>query len=277
MKKLKKVNWYYATAFLLLIGFIGLNLYNTNSQTRVVQEYRQGLTREEISEQRYLADEYNKTIENNEILEVEDIYADDYDESKLQSSVNLFNDATPIGSVEVPSINLELAIYEGTSERELQLGAGHMRGTSLPTGENNTRSVITAHRGLTTKRMFRDIDKLEIGDVFFVESFGLKKAYEVYSKDVVFPENSSSVDLVPNEEIVTLLTCEPYMLNTHRLLVNGKRVDYDESMDIQDKKGISFSMVDIEYLMVIGVLILVAIRGLYVVVKRVKNKEKGSD
>lgn len=273
MKRIKelKINWYYATAFLLLLGFIGINLYNANNQTKVVEQYRKDLTREDITEQRYVADEYNKTVENNEVFEMDDIYADDYVESDLQSSVNLFNDNEPIGSVEVPSLDLELAIYEGTSEQELQLGAGHMKGTSLPTGENNTRSVITAHRGLTTKRMFRDIDKLEIGDIFFIESFGEKKAYEVYNKDVVLPENSSSVDLIPDEEVVTLLTCEPYMLNTHRLLVDGRRVDYEESMDKQKKKGLSFSLVDIEYLILIAVGILIVGKVAYELYKKKKE------
>lgn len=261
LKETKKINWYYTTAFLLLLGFVGLNIYNANNQTKVVKQYRAELTREDIAEQRYLADQYNDKLLGSQTLEVEDVYGDN--NSNLQSSVNLFNNDKPIGSVEIPSLDLELAIYEGTSERELQLGAGHMAGTSLPTGENNTRSVITAHRGLTTKRMFRDIDKLDIGDIFFIESFGAKKAYEIYSKDVVLPEDTSSVELVEDEEVVTLLTCEPYMLNTHRLLVNGKRVEYQEEMNEQDKKGLTFSLVDIEYLVLIAIAVVFITKQLY--------------
>lgn len=250
LKKLK-VNWYYTTAFLLLLGFVLINFYNSYHQTKVVQNYRETITADEIKEKRSLAETYNDNLRADGILSVEDVYSDV--DANVESSVNLYNDSKPIGSVSAPSIDLELPIYEGTSERELQIGAGHMAGTSLPTGEVNTRSVITAHRGLTTKRMFRDIDKLENGDIFFIESFGEKKAYEVYSKDVVLPNETSAIDLIKDEEVVTLLTCEPYMLNTHRLLVNGKRVPYEETMEVQKKKGLSFSLVDIEYIVLIVV------------------------
>lgn len=290
MKKIKsmKINWYYLSAFVILVAFIGVTFYNGHKQSDVVYRYKENLTEEQIVEQKEISEQYNQSLLGYDTLEFEDVYSEN-DSSDGVSKINLFNTDEPIGSVEIPSINVEIPIYEGTSEKELQVGAGHLTGTSLPTGQPSTRSVITAHRGLTTKRMFRDLDKLEDGDIFFIDTYGEKKAYEIYNKDIVLPSDTSSVDLIEGEDIVTLLTCEPYMINTHRMLVDGRRVDYDGENIIDEYgnkekapekgfwnwlKNLSFSLVDIEFIILIVFVLLFIGEKIY---EKMNAPKKGSE
>ena len=129
-----------------------------------------------------------------------------------------------IGVVNIPKINVTLPLYAGTSEQVLQSGVGHIEGTSLPVGGINTHSVITAHRGLPDARLFTDLDQMELGDIFFVESMAGELYYEVDNIIVVEPHETDHVMIVEGEDYMTLLTCTPYMINTHRLLVRGHRI-----------------------------------------------------
>ena len=127
---------------------------------------------------------------------------------------------------------MHLPVYHGTSSKVLSRGVGHMENSSLPTGEPGTHSVLTAHRGLPSSKLFRHLDDVEIGDTFFLDVLDEKYAYEVFDIDIVLPHQTEWLQLNDDEEIVTLLTCDPYMINTHRMLVKGKRVPYDP--DAQD-------------------------------------------
>lgn len=130
-----------------------------------------------------------------------------------------------IGYVSIPKISQELPIYAGTTETVLQKGVGHLETTSLPIGGPNTHSVLTAHRGLPTARLFTDLDKLKKGDFFYVRNLKETLAYQVVSIKVVEPSDLDSVAVEAGKDYVTLLTCTPYMINSHRLLVTGERVN----------------------------------------------------
>lgn len=126
-----------------------------------------------------------------------------------------------MGTLRVPRINVTLAIYHGLGEEALSNGCGHMEGTSLPVGGASTHCVLAAHRGLTGAKLFTDADKLEKGDQFYMEVLNDTYAYEVDRIDVVLPDQTQLLDIVPGQDLVTLLTCTPYGINSHRLLIRG--------------------------------------------------------
>lgn len=129
-----------------------------------------------------------------------------------------------MGSIRIPKISVDLPIYHGTSEKALADGAGHLYGTSLPVGGVNTHAVITGHRGLVAAPMFTRLDEMHDGDFFYIEVMGERLAYQVDSITVIEPDDASKMRVVPGQDRVTLLTCTPYGVNTHRLLVSGHRV-----------------------------------------------------
>ena len=133
-----------------------------------------------------------------------------------------------MGSLEIPKISVNLPIYHGTDEEVLSTGIGHMEGTSLPIGGNNTRTILAGHRGLPNSKLFTRLDELEKGDYFFIHVLDEVLAYEVIDIEVIEPEDSGKLGVAPEKDLATLLTCTPYGLNTHRLIVTGERVAYDE-------------------------------------------------
>ncbi len=130
-----------------------------------------------------------------------------------------------MGYIDIPSINVHIPIYQGTDEAALQAGAGYWIGTSLPTGGASTHCVLTAHNGLTKARMFTDIDQLELGDTFTLTILDRTLTYQVDQILVVEPNDFTEMNIVEGEDYVTLYTCYPYGVNTHRLLVRGTRIE----------------------------------------------------
>ncbi|AEJ26205.1 sortase C family protein SrtC.3 [Streptococcus equi subsp. zooepidemicus ATCC 35246] len=128
-----------------------------------------------------------------------------------------------IGHVTIPSIGVDIPIYAGTTATVLEKGSGHLEGTSLPIGGRSTHAVLTAHRGLPTARLFTDLNKVKKGDTFYVTNIKETLAYKVDSIRVVDPTALDAVRVVDGKDYVTLLTCTPYMINSHRLLVRGER------------------------------------------------------
>lgn len=181
----------------------------------------------ELQEQLQRADEYNDLLESGALLaanankptsDTGKVAKFDYD-SLLR--------ATPtgvMGRLRIPEIDVDLPIYHGTSDATLAKGVGHLEGTSLPVGGTSQHSVLTAHRGLPEATLFNDLDKLEVGDRFVVEVFGEVLTYQVINTKTVEPEDTDTLRAVAGEDLVTLVTCTPLGINTHRYLVTGERV-----------------------------------------------------
>lgn len=151
----------------------------------------------------------------------------------------IFNLLNPLGtgmmgSIEIPAIQVNIPIFQGTGEKALQSGAGFWLGTSLPTGGPSTHCVITAHNGLVKAKMFTDLDKLQIGDEFTLHILDRDLTYQVDQILVTEPEYTSQLQIVEGKDYVTLYTCTPYGVNTHRLLVRGVRVEGDGSSNGTD-------------------------------------------
>lgn len=145
-----------------------------------------------------------------------------------------------MGYVTIPKIRVDIPIYQGTEEKQLQAGAGWWIGTSLPTGGESTHCVLTAHNGLAKARLFTDLDRLVTGDRFYLTVLDRVLTYEVDQIQVVEPEEREALLIVPGEDLVTLYTCTPYGVNTHRLLVRGHRVETAPEMAGERAGGFSW-------------------------------------
>lgn len=203
------------------------SINNEHTQSLVQTEYEeklQQLDTSEIDAALAAAREYNKTISTVQIEDIDKIKAD---LPPYEDLLNLANNGI-MGYIEIPTINIDLPIYHGTTGAAMEKGAGHMEGTSLPVGGIGTHAVISAHSGMASAKLFTDLDKLKLGDVFFVTVCNEKLAYEVDNIAVVEPTDIDLIRIDTQQDYVTLLTCTPYGVNTHRLLVRGHRVKMAE-------------------------------------------------
>lgn len=174
--------------------------------------------------------------------------------------------------INIPKINVKLPIYHGTNDEVLANGIGHLQTSSLPIGGENTRAILSGHRGMAEADMFTRLDELIVGDLIFIEVLNEKLAYAVTDTQVILPEETETLDIVAGEDMLTLVTCTPIYTNTHRLIVNAKRIDYIESMENSQDKIIfpKNPFVLITYLMpaiAIGLLI-------YLIDDRLKTKKQ---
>ena len=196
--------------------------WNSFHQSRAIAVYAEEL--ENLSNEEYdrlfeAAEEYNKRMQDLGPRHMDEAELADY-ESQLS-----FNGSGMMGYIEIPSIKCYLSIYHGTSEAVLQIATGHIEWTSLPVGGASTHSVISGHRGLPSAKLFTELDKLRVGDRFSLFILGKELAYEVCQINTVTPDYLDLMTVVPGEDYVTLVTCTPYGINTHRLLVRGTRVE----------------------------------------------------
>ncbi|MFS0988046.1 class C sortase [Enterococcus durans] len=169
---------------------------------------------------------------------------------------NTHSSAQLIGAVNIPKINVNVALYDTLNQRVLEKGAGVLQGTSFPLGGVPSHSVISAHSGLSTRRLFTDLGKLKKEDLFILTVLGEKLAYKVSTIQVVEPDDTSGIKLENGKDIITLLTCTPYMINSHRLLVTGERVPYNKEVQAIENDGARKSQL-IHLLILLGVALLV--------------------
>ena len=203
------------------------SINNEHTQSLVQTEYEeklQQLDTSEIDAALAAAREYNKTISTVQIEDVDKIKAD---LPPYEDLLNLANNGI-MGYIMIPAINIDLPIYHGTTGAAMEKGAGHMEGTSLPVGGIGTHAVISAHSGMASAKLFTDLDKLKLGNMFFITVCNQKLAYEVDNIAVVEPTDIDLIRIDTQQDYVTLLTCTPYGVNTHRLLVRGHRVEMAE-------------------------------------------------
>ncbi len=224
-----KKNWKIILIFVLglLIALYPIisNYYYTVENNNEIKDFNEAVSEmpsKEVLERIELAKAYNDTLDPSRL-------ADPYTEREkkgVENYARMLEVREKIGFIDVPKINQQIPVYAGTSEDVLQHACGHLEGTSLPVGGKDTHSVITAHRGLPQVKLFRDLDKMEVGDIFFFTNVKETLAYKVDQILVVEPWDFEPVLVVEGKDLMTLLTCTPYMINSHRLLVRGHRVPY---------------------------------------------------
>jgi len=211
--------------FLIAIYPLISQMYYRVESTQQIEDFekeRKQLAREEISKKIDLAHAYNTSLKP---LKLKDPYLKK-EKQGIAEYARMLEVHEQIGYVHIPKIRQKLPIYAGTGEVVLQKGAGHMEGTSLPVGGSSTHTVITAHRGLPSALMFRHLNRLKIGDVFYIHNVRDILAYKVDRIMTVEPSNFKPIMVRPGGDYATLLTCTPYMINSHRLLVTGHRIPY---------------------------------------------------
>ncbi len=219
--------------FLMILDYPFLaRLYNERNQGEVVLSYEGQLEQiEDADQQRMLkeARDFNEKLASGiwgGIEDTEEALHEEY-ETLLDTGEGI------MGRIEIPKIHADLAIYHGTSDEVLNRGAGHVEGSSLPVGGESTHASISAHRGMVTKKMFTNLDELETGDLFILHILGEKLYYEVGEIYTILPDEVENLEIRRGEDLVTLITCTPYGINTHRLCVEGHRVEPTEEVEQQ--------------------------------------------
>lgn len=226
--------------FIILIFIIGFavfmypivsNIYNSIFQTKVIDEYRKEVdSRSDEEKQKMLDDmkDYNNSVAHGLVTEV-DPFAKPEDVHEAGAGIYIDSmdekHGKMIGILKIPSVNINTPIFNGVSESQLQRGVGVLPGTSLPVGGEGTHSVITGHRGLPTARLFTDLPSVKMGDTFTIEVLDQKITYEVRKIKTIAPTQVDDLQIIPGEDVVTLFTCTPYMVNSHRLIITGFRIE----------------------------------------------------
>ena len=227
---IKLIVLFLAGLSLLLYPLIS-NEWNTYRQSKLITSYEKII--EEKKEEIDYASEWDRANAFNRSL-LPSILPDSFaiaaasaePDKEYMECLNLAGDGT-MGYVEIPKINIKIPIYHTVSDEVLQIAAGHLEGSSLPVGGVDTHSVISAHRGLPSAALFTDLDRLKEGDHFLLHILDEILCYEVDRITVVEPEETDALAVEPGKDYVTLLTCTPYGVNSHRLLVRGHQVPYE--------------------------------------------------
>lgn len=238
---------------LLLYPFVA-NQWNNYRQKQLISNYEQVVSEKEAAEgidydaERKKAEDYNEALLPCVLPDSFALAESSGVDPVYMNTLNIAGDEM-MGSVEIPKINIKIPIYHTTEEDVLNKGAGHLEGSSLPVGGANTHAVISAHRGLPSASLFTDLDQLKEGDHFLIHVLNETLCYEVDKISVVKPEDTSALAVEDGQDLVTLLTCTPYGVNTERLLVRGHRVPYVEEEVKEEKTVLSGSSLHTNYLL----------------------------
>lgn len=269
-------------ALLLTLYPVISNIYNQRHQSLIHTAYEEVLQQadtRDLDRIRELAEAYNEAITPGT---AEDTYSQ---VALLEASVDYESQLDPSGNgimgyIEIPRISVNLPIYHGTDSDTLERGAGHLLGSSLPVGGNSTHTIITGHSGLATQKMFTDLEQLQEGDVFYIHVLGEVLAYQVFHKEAVLPHDTTLLGISQNQDYCTLVTCYPTGVNTHRLLVQGTRIPYEEAEVIEEVVQLEAepeSRWEDQYMMGIwlGILGLLVAALVYVLYRIIRNYRKG--
>ena len=233
---MKKRKW--PTFLLLLLFFVGLsvmlypslaNYWNSRTQSQAIVDYESllnNISKEDYTELFLQAEAYNKALGELKFPLL------DYNQVPDYHDILNLNGNGMMGYATIPKIGIELPLYHGTSAAVLNVAIGHLQGSSLPAGGASTHAVISAHRGLPSAKLFTDLDKLEIGDVFTLTILDRTLTYQVDQIRIVEPSDVSFLEIEEGKDYCTLLTCTPYGVNTERLLVRGSRIETIEHRTI---------------------------------------------
>ena len=272
---LKKQLITYAMPIVFLIGFALLvypsfsDYWNSFHQSEAIMHYAEAVA--DMKEEDYKrildsATDYNTTHPINWNFT-------DKDREEYNKELNFNNDGT-MGYIEIPKIDVKLSIFHGTDESVLQTSIGHLEGTSLPVGGIGTHSVLSGHRGLPSARLFSDLDKLREGDIFTLHILNETLTYQVDQIRVVEPTDLSTLVANPEQDLVTLVTCTPYGINSHRLLVRGHRIENVDGNASVISDAVQIKAIFIAPFIAIPILLILIIYILIVTSKGYQNKYK---
>lgn len=265
----------FLAGFLILVYPAAANFWNQQREKQLINTYEETTkeaTPEDLSRMLEEARAYNAKQLGNA---VPDAFAEGEAEldEQYESLLNYNGDGV-MGYLEIPCIDVKLPILHGTGEEALQKGAGHLEGSSLPVGGESTHAVLAAHRGLPSAALFTDLNLLKEGDLFFIHVLGEVLAYEVEESQVVDPKETESLVIKPGEDLVTLVTCTPYGVNSHRILVRGHRAEYTEEL-YESAFAVTQGSISTNYVLVVclGLLVVAAVGVLLFLMGKKRQKK----
>ncbi len=221
-----------STILLFLILFLGLGIliyptfsdyWNSLHQSRAIASYTEAVA--SVTKEDYSRDWEAAAAYNADVAREENRWMPEPEQTERYNSLLNITGSGIMGYIEIPDIGVSLPIYHGTGEAVLQIAIGHIEGSSLPTGGEGTHCVVSGHRGLPSAKLFTDLDRLELGDIFIIRVLDEIMTYEVDQVLIVEPYDLSSLVIDPLRDYFTLVTCTPYGINTHRMLVRGHRIE----------------------------------------------------
>ncbi len=253
--------------FILLVGLsVALyptfsNWWNQNMASHTISNYKESVAQMDNSDMEAMladAQRYNEQLAK--------LYDPFTNYEAVEGYDNLLNVSGIgiMGYISIPNINVELPIYHGVSDSVLQIASGHIQGSSLPVGGESTHAVISGHRGLPSAKLFSDLDKIVVGDTFEINVLNEVLTYEVENIYIVYPDELDKLSIVTGEDYVTLVTCTPYGVNTHRLLVQARRIDtvYTSKVKVSADALQVDSMTVIPIILVLLIMVLLVIWGI---------------
>lgn len=249
---------------------------DAKNSSKVVSDYdkrSEELSKKEKNKMLRAARAYNRELLGN--IELQDPFSSDKKQidQRYASLLNVDGNGM-MGYIRIPSIKVELPIYHGTSENVLQTGVGHFEGTSLPIGGKSTHTVLTGHRGLPTKTLFTNLDKLKEGDVFYIKVLERTCAYQIDQILTVLPSNTKELSITPGKDYATLVTCTPYAINTHRLLVRGHRISYRDANKKQADQKITPELPFTVRVLILTVLILIVLFIIAKIIGKIRRRKQ---
>lgn len=248
------------------------NYFHQKNQMGIIEAYRkqtEKMSQEQINALKSAAREYNKHLAD---IAINGSASELSSDLEYKNQLNISDDV--MAYITIPTCNISLPIRHGCGEDVLQKSAGHIPESSLPIGGENTHTVITAHRGLPSAKLFTNIDSLKEGDLFFIHGLDETLAYKVDQIKVVEPDDTSYLRIVPGKDYATLLTCTPYGINTHRLLVRGERTEYIPTVEEKQIAEARKKNNTIQLLYVIGIaMAILIILIVYLIRKRMAKRK----
>ena len=278
IEKIKSI----VTTIIIFIGILVClypaisNYISEKNHMEIIDEYIEVV--DELDEET-IAEELEKAQEYNENLSGEPVH-DPFIEGSGYAVPDNYEDVLNVNGdgvmayIEIPEIDCYLPIYHGTDTEILSKGVGHIEESSLPVGGNSTHAVLTGHTGLPSSELFTRLTDLEVGDAFYIYVLNQTLKYEIYEIEVIEPEDLSKLEIEEGKDLVTLVTCTPYGVNTHRLLVKGERTEYNEETKVAEEveeNDVSLYII----LIIVGILIFaIVIVTVVIIIKRKHKKER---
>ena len=269
--------------FLIALGItfypIISSIYSEKHQSVTQTHYEEILVQTDNSQ---IDNAWNKANEYNQMLQPGTLETDAFGQSALQTASEQYDSLLNItgtgimGYVEIPSISVYLPIYHGTGSDSLERGIGHLMGSSLPVGGARTHTVLTGHSGMANQKLFTDITVMKEGDVFYLHVLDQTLAYQVDQLNTVLPHDTTHLGISSESDLCTLITCTPVGVNTHRLLVRGHRIPYEEAVVIEEEivpEDLPESTWEQQYIdgLILGLVILVIVGIILLIISAVRD------
>lgn len=287
VKKTKEKNRHHRItlllSILLIVGGVIISLYPSVSnyfaeknQVEIIKKYDElvvSVDTQGLEEEFQKAQTYNENLAGDPVHDPF-VEGSGYALPTNYTSILNFTDSGIMAYIEIPKISVHLPIYHGTSSDVLEKGVGHIQSTSLPIGGESTHCVLTGHTGLPSAELFTRLDELDIGDIFYIHVLNKVLTYKVYETKVILPDKIDELQVVPGKDYVTLVTCTPYGVNTHRLLVKAEQVEYEEYVDSTEHtltnpiKDIEEALSEKDYYFIgitIGIIILLVLLIIFII------------